>query len=321
MKKILTLLAILTMISATSGLSGESAWTPDRATEVVVGSAAGGGADLHGRTMAEIALQYGWITTPMIFNYQTGATGNIAFGYTLNKEDDPHTIMNAVGSYDVAAIINDSPIKIQNMGVLAVTVLDEYLVCVSKDSPYKTFDDLIEGMRSNPGTITWSGGLTGALEDVVFKLLCQQTGVSGSYVGFDGQSDAIVALLGGHISVGIFVPSASAGHIESGDFIPLTVFSTKRLGGLFSEVKTARELGYDIVMSLPRGFLCSPKMPANAQAFYRDMISKVTETPEWHKYTAKNQITERTMIGEEAKQFLYDNAARITAVLEAAGVL
>ncbi len=296
-------------------------WEPTSTIELVVGSSAGGGADRYARMFADLAYQYGWIPEPMVINYQTGATGNIAYNYVLSKGDDPYTIMGTVNSYDVAAILNDSPIKIEDMGVLGVTVADDLVVVVGKDSPYKTLDELFEGMRQNPGKISWSGGIIGTMEHVGYMMLCDVAGVEGSYVGFDGQSDAISALLGGHLDVGVFVPSVVNGYFESGDFIPLASLTDKPLGGDLSYIPVAKDIGYDVQASLARGILCCPKMPEEAKAFYEDLIAKVVNTPEWHEYTSNNLMSEIYMNAEEGTQYLSDSAKNVVAMLSANGLI
>lgn len=298
---------------ATESLS----WKPEKSIELVVGSAPGGGADLHARTFSEIAYQKGFISEPMVISYKTGGTGNVAFQYLTSKKDDPYVLMIGNTSYGIAAELNEAPIKVEDIGVLGVMAVDEYMICVNKDSPYKSFEDLVEAMKANPGTMKVSGGLIGSIDHAGWEIFAKTVGVEGTYVGFDGQSDAATALLGKHIDVAILTPAACMGQVESGDFIPIFSFREDILeDGPFKGVPTVKSKGYDVVVQLGRLILGTPDMPKEAVAFYEDLIKKVMDTQEWKDYIENNYLTEKYMNAADAREWLLTETDKITTVLK-----
>jgi putative tricarboxylic transport membrane protein len=327
MKRVFALLVLMSCFSLSIAFSegaqeeaAASGFVPDKPVEIVVGSSPGGGAERFARMISDTAYKYKYISQPMKVNFQTGATGNIAFNYVRNKKADRYTIMGSVTSYDVAAILNDSPIKIGDMGALGIMAFAELVLCVNKNSPWRTVEDLFAAMKKDP-KMTFSGGLTGAMEEVGFRMFCAAADVTGSYVGFDGQSQAVTALLGGHIDVGILIPGTAKGLVESGDLIALASLSETALGGVYAGVPTMKALGYDVVASVGRCVLCSPEMPADAVAFYEDMLKKIWETPEFKEYVAKNGVTPYYLNAADAIAWLVKNSEDITNVLKEAGVL
>src|SRR5258707_12770666 len=67
------------------------AWKPDRAVEIVVGSAAGGGNDKTARTMLRIWQQNKWLENAAVIN-KVGGGGSLAYIYANQTPGDAHRI-------------------------------------------------------------------------------------------------------------------------------------------------------------------------------------------------------------------------------------
>ncbi len=251
---------------------------------------------MHGRTFSELAYQNKFVSDPMVITYQLGGTGQVAFNYVVSRNDDPYTLMITNTSYPIAAALNEAPIQIDQLGVLGVMAFDDYFLCVGKDSPYKSVQDIVADMKARPGEVRWSGGLIGSIDHFCFEKFKQLAGVEGPYVGFDGQSDSVTALLGGHIDVGIFTPFACAGQLASGDFIPLAAWSKEPIPGKYANVPTLKSMGYDVECRIARGILGTPNMPKEAAEYYEQMIRKIMDTKGWKDYVAANALTSRKTI-------------------------
>ncbi len=71
------------------------------------------------------------------------------------------------------------------------------------------------------------------------------------------------------------------------------VSSAERLEGEFADAPTFAELGVqgldDEIMW--RGFMTKKGIPAEAQAFYNDLFTKVNADPEWQEYVQRGGAT------------------------------
>lgn len=319
-RKSFAMLVAVCLFAAIFAVNAGEGFFPDRPITLVVGSAPGGGADMHGRTFSDLAYRNKFISDPMVITYQLGGTGQVAFNYVVSRNDDPYTLMITNTSYPIAAALNEAPIRIEQLGVLGVMAFDDYFLCVRKDSPYKSVQDIVDDMKKRPNEVRWSGGLIGAIDHFAFEKFKKIAGVEGPYVGFDGQSDSVTALLGGHIDVGIFTPFACAGQLASGDFIPLATWSLEPIPGKYSNLPTLKSLGYDVECRIARGILCTPNMPKEAFDYYEAMVRKIMDTQGWKDYVAANSLTEGYMNAAEARQYLIDVTNEVVATVKEGGL-
>jgi len=114
-------------------------------------------------------------------------------------------------------------------------------IAVKADSPLKTFKDLIDYARANPGKVTYGTVGTGSAQHLMMERIAMVTGVKWSHVPFKGGNPAVTALLGGHITattVAEFVPQ-----VKSGTMRLLATTNVNRLSD-FPDVPTVQESGY-----------------------------------------------------------------------------
>ena len=84
---------------------------------------------------------------------------------------------------------------------------------------------------------------------------------------------------------------------------------------------TLREAGFD-VPDVPqiRGVVGPPGMPADAVAFYAELLRKTTRTAAWQNYLADNQFQDAFMSPADTRKFLGEFDDRLRGLLTAAGV-
>ena len=70
----------------------------------------------------------------------------------------------------------------------------------------------------------------------------------------------------------------------------------------WSDIPTCKEAGIPIdQFQMPRTVWLPGGVPAEAVAFYADVLKKVSETPEWKEYIERTSQTGRFLAGEELK--------------------
>ena len=128
-----------------STLVNADTW-PTKTVTIVVGSAAGGSADLHLRIIAE-KLEKKWNQTVVILN-KPGAAGMIGVDTAINAKDG-HTIgqMAANPIYFTDRLASMSPVMI--------TVWTDYVLVVKKDAPYRTWPEFVEYARKKNGDLKY----------------------------------------------------------------------------------------------------------------------------------------------------------------------
>ena len=66
-------------------------WKPERAVEIVVGSAPGGGNDRTGRTLLKLWQENHWLDNATVVN-KVGGGGALAYTYTNQTAGDGHRV-------------------------------------------------------------------------------------------------------------------------------------------------------------------------------------------------------------------------------------
>ena len=125
-------------------------------------------------------------------------------------------------SFDPLASLDPVCYLVSSPGVLAVNAA----------SPYRTFADLMEAVRTRPGQLTFASAGPGSTHQVAFEKLKHDAGLDFIYVPFSGGGPAINALLGNHVTAVLAEYAPLSEHLKAGTLRPLAVTSTARVAGL-----------------------------------------------------------------------------------------
>ena len=278
--------------AATTAPAVASSWRPNGSVEFVVPYAPGGGSSITALEMNRAIQENALLPQPFNITNKPGASGAVGLAYTVEKRGDPMVLCTGVDS----ALINNkidgnSPIDFDDVTPVALTAVDEVLVATQASSQFQSMNDLIEFAKANPDRLTAGGTGASGTEPLVFALIGDAAGIRIEYVPFNSGGEVNAALLGGHIDVASSNPNEFFPQIEAGSLRPLATLSRQRLS-MLQNTPTMVELGYPrAIMQLGRGVVAPPGIPADALAYYEDLIRRVTETQQWKEYTSKNAMT------------------------------
>ncbi len=240
LRAILFALGLCAVLMA-SGVVSAAEQYPDRPIEFIVLFAAGGSTDIASRTICEIAAKE--MGQPFVVLNKTGGGGSVAVGALAKSKADGYT----VGSLSIGAMETQPHlVKVPYDPVKDIVPILQYAeypqgIAVKADSPFKTFKDLLDYARQNPGKVTYGSVGAGSAQHIMMERIAMETGVKWSHVPFKGGNPAVTALLGGHITattVAEFVPQVKAGTMRL-----LVTTNGKRLSD-FPDVPTVPECGY-----------------------------------------------------------------------------
>jgi putative tricarboxylic transport membrane protein len=278
---------------------------PSRTVEVVVPYAPGGGTDNLMRTITGIIDENKWSPQPLNVVNRAGGSGAIGFNYLINKKGDPHVIAGATPMIVSGKIEGRLPGNHRDaMTVLMIVAIDELMLSVKADSPYKTVDDFVKAAKATPGQIT-VGGTATLTEDHIFTYLFEKAaGIQLKYVPFNSGGEVTAALMGGHIQAAVENPNEIVSQIEAKTARNLAVAAQKRLKDA-PDVPTFAERGYKFYWEQMRGVVGPANMPPEAVKYWQDTLKKVVATPKWQNdYIKRNLLTPTDWTGEQALKYL-----------------
>ena len=278
---------------------------PARTMEVVVPYAPGGGTDNLMRMITGIMDENKWSPQPFNVVNRAGGSGAVGFNYLINKKGDSHVVAGATPMIVSGKIEGRLPGNHRDaMTVLMIVAIDELMLSVRNESPFKTIEDFVNAARAKPGQLTVGGTATNT-EDHIFTYLFQQAAkIQFKYVPFNSGGEVTAALMGGHIDAAVENPNEIVAQIEAGKAKNLAVAARKRLADA-PEVPTFAEKGYEFYWEQMRGVVGPANMAPEAVAWWRDALKKVTETQKWREgYIKRNLLTPTAWTGEEANKYL-----------------
>lgn len=270
----------------------EAAWQPEKPIEFVVPAGQGGGADLMARFIAGIAEKNKLSPQPLLVVNKKGGSGAEGFLYVKGKRGDAHTIIITLSNLFTTPLATGVPFNWKDLTPIARLALDHFILWVNASTPYKTPNDYFKDVKATSGKFKM-GGTGSAQEDQIITLLMEEHfGLKFIYVPFKGGGTVCANLVGHHVDSSVNNPSECLGHWKADRVRPLAVIAKERIDlPQWNTIPTMKEAaGVEMDYMMLRGIFGPPDMPKEALAWYIDFFKKVSETPEWKKYTDENAL-------------------------------
>ncbi|MGZ8228268.1 MAG: tripartite tricarboxylate transporter substrate binding protein [Burkholderiales bacterium] len=264
-------------------------WKPDRAVEIIVPSAPGGGNDKTARMMQRIWKDMG-LPEAQVVN-KVGGGGALTYTYVSQRTGDGSTIALAQAGLVTNHITGRSPLHYSDMTALSFVGNEPVGLAVRANSPYKTLKDLAAQLKKDPQSVSMSTGSTrGAVNHFTLALLAKEAGVDPNklkIIVFGGGAEAITNLLGGHIDAIAVAINNSIAHHKAGTLRILALSTPSRSPDL-PEVSNFREHGFDVVMEGWTVFMGPKNMPQQQVAYWEQVFAKSVQAPQWKQYLSQN---------------------------------
>ena len=289
--------------SATPALA---AWRPTKPIEFVIPAGTGGGADQMARLIAGLAEKHKLSPRPIIAANKSGGAGAEGFLHVQGKKGDAHTIVITLSNLFTTPLHTGIPFSWKDMTPVARIALDQFILWVNAETPYKTAREYLAAVKAKNGTMKM-GGTGSAQEDQIITIMLEQAqGVKFTYVPFKGGGEVCVNLVGKHVDSTVNNPIECVSHWKAGRVRPLAVFDSARIPvAEWKEIPTVKEaLGTDITYLMLRGVFGPPDMPKEALAWYQDLLKKVTETPEFKDYMQQGALKSAWLTGSDFTTWL-----------------
>jgi tripartite-type tricarboxylate transporter receptor subunit TctC len=260
---------------------------PNRPIQLVIGSTAGSAADIIGRLLAEelrktLGVQIVPINKP-------GAAFTIGTDAVVKGKKDGYTLAYTSSSALVYAPVTNmetvpyDPFK--DLEPLGMHVVFPNAIAVQETSPWKSFFELVDYAKKNPGKLRVSTIGIGSTPHFDLAMIQHLTGAQFTMIPFKGGPPALTALLGGHVEVTLNAVSLISPHVNSGKLRFLLLTNKMRQ---FSRVPIVTELGYKQDLLIAWFALYAPAgIPEDVKKVLVAAIEKAVKNPE-----SKNKIEE-----------------------------
>ncbi len=293
---------------------------PNRSIQMIIPIPAGGGGDINGRILAdELGKLLG---QQIVVTNKPGASDTLGTDALAKSKKDGYTL----GYTDSAALVYsrislpgplpyDTDKDFDHLGLHAFYPI---AIAVRADAPWKTFGDLAEYAKQNPGKLRVSTAGVGSASNFNVQIVQSLTGAEFTHVPFKGGEAVVTALLGGHVEVSFDIVGKWMAHVDAGKVRLLLV--SQKVPSL-PKLPTITELGYKrglltgwFGMSGPAG------MPDEVRKILIPAVEKAVKSPEGKAKIEKlNYVVEYRSPAEMRKQ-IKDDYETANAIAERLGL-
>jgi tripartite-type tricarboxylate transporter receptor subunit TctC len=202
---------------------------PDKPLRLVVPYAAGGGADLIARTIAQGLTKN--LGQQVIVDNKPGGAATIGADAVAKSAPDGYTILYGTPA---PQIINPYLMKklpydpVRDFAPVGRVASVAHILVVHPSVPAKSVKELIAYAKANPRKVNYSSAGIGATSHLDAELFKSLAGIEIVHVPYKGTGSGIQDLLAGNVQMTIDSIGPLLPHIKSGKLRPLGVTSLER---------------------------------------------------------------------------------------------
>jgi tripartite-type tricarboxylate transporter receptor subunit TctC len=330
--KLQVLSLIPTAIAAFSFIGAEDAqaqWKPTKTVEFVVPAGTGGGADQMARMIQGIIQKHNLMEQSLVVVNKAGGSGGEGFLDMKDSAGNPHKILISLSSLFTTPLATGIPFSWEDLTPVAMLALDEFVLWVNAESPYKAAQEYVDAAKAAGGQFAMAGTGSKQEDQIITVGLEQSTGVKLKYLPEKGGGDVAKSLVGNHVNSTVNNPIEQVSFWKAGQTRPLCVFDSKRIEQTekvtdtmaWSDIPTCKEAGLNIEYTMLRGIFMPAGADQAAVDFYVDLFKKVRETDEWKEFMVKGAFNQTFMTGNEFKTWLTNAAALHKDLMAKAGFI
>ena len=309
--------------------AANAAWTPEKQIEFITTAGVGGGTDVHARMVQSIISKYKFVNVPIVILNKGGGSGaeGYSYGANLSNPSDPYRVTFGINNQYLLPLVAKVGYEPEDHSPVAIMAMDEFILWVSGDSPYKNAKELIEAAKTPTG-LKMGATQSKGIDHTLTSMISAATGAKFTYVPFKSANEAAAQLAGNHIHANVNNPSENLGQFKAGLVRALCVFSPKRMdegpkvteSQSWSDIPLCEEEGVPVQpFQLPRTVWLSGKVSEDVIKFYSDLMRKVSETPEWKEYLRNTSQTDQFLVGDEMRALIKVDTERSYEVFKREG--
>lgn len=253
---------------------------PTKPVTFIVPWPAGGSSDLVMRALAEATSKH--LGQPLVVENRPGASGTLGPAQmAATAKPDGYTIAQM-------------PITVFRLPYMTKTTFDPtkdftwiagltgytFGIVVRKDAPWKTFQELVEFAKANPGKVKYGTPGAGTSLHIGMEQIAKQSGgLKWTHVPFKGAAETNAALLGGHVDA-VADSTGWAALVNSGEFRLLVTWGANRTKN-WPNVPVLKDVGIALVANSPYGVAGPKGMDTAVVKVLHDAFEKGLKEPSY----------------------------------------
>ncbi len=306
------------------------AWEPSKPIEFVVPAGSGGGADQMARFIQGVVAKNSLTKQPIIVVNKSGGAGAEGFLDVKGDKGNPHKIVITLSNLFTTPLATGVPFNWRDMTPVTMLALDEFVLWVNEESPYKTAKEYIDAVKAQPDKTFKMGGTGSKQEDQIITVLLEKAaGKKMTYIPYKGGGDVAVQLVGKHVDSTVNNPIEAESHWRAGKLRALCVMDKAKMPYpaklsatlSWADVPTCASAGLPVDYVMLRGIFMPPGVTPDQVKFYLDLLAKVRALPEWKEFMNKGAFNQTALSGDAFVEWLGKNEQVHRVLMKEAGFI
>jgi tripartite-type tricarboxylate transporter receptor subunit TctC len=294
---------------------------PSGPINLVIPLAPGDATDTAARVMADALSKE--LNVPLVPVNKPGAGGALGTQFVVQAPKDGNTIIltnNAALVYRAILepqVASYDPLK--DLTPLALAMRSPSILVVGGEQPFKTFGEMVEHAKKNPGKVRVGTAGLGSVGDFCVRTINSLTGADIVMVPFKGAAPAVTAMRGGHIegvvlALGTMVPLLKSGVVRG------LAISSK--WDDFPAIPTLEELGYrQPLFGVWTGFFAPAGVPAEVTRVLVPALERAIREPQVRARLKGLGIAADYSPPDKLVAEIRDEHGRVLAIAQKAGLV
>ena len=293
----------------------------------IIGGGAGGGWDGTARGTGEALTKAGFLKSAS-FENMSGGGGGKALSFLINTKPENTVLVQSTPlvlrsiTRHKGYVKGDDVLSYKDVVPIAGVIGDYGAIAVAKDSPFKTFSDVVAAYNKDPKSVKMAGGsVRGSMDHLIGALAFQVAGADPNnvvYVPYDAGGKALAGLLSGETQILSTGLGEVMGARDQVNIIGIT--APERVADA-PDVPTLKEQGFDVQFVNWRGFFGPPGMDKGMKKEIAKMLGDVQKTPEWEAVRKRNAWVNIYNPDKKFIKFLKTQTKEMTALMKKLGVI
>lgn len=293
----------------------------DERVHLLIPVAPGGGVDGTAREIGR-ALETLDLADTVSFENMGGGSDR-ALGLFVEQEA---RFRDALLVHSTPLVIRDVqglfPLGFRDVTPVAGLVADHGIFVVREDAPIRDWRDVVAKLSADPSALIVGGGSArGSLDHIVLALALGAAGVDARrvrYLPYDGGGKAMLALLGGEVSLLSTGLGETLSFARSQQVRVLAVTAPTRVPAI-GDVPTLTELGYPVSFANWRGVFAPPGTSVETRAAHVRRLRALAASDVWQAALDKHGWQRLDRFGPDFEAYLTAQEAVLRTTLSELG--
>ena len=310
----------LGMVSIVPQASAQSTAYPSKPIRVMIGSGAGGLADVTTRLVGQKLTDR--LGQPVVVENRPSAGGILATQAVATAAPDGHTLMVMVtGNAASKSLLKTLPYDLEkDFAPITSVAFFDLLVLVKGDSPLKTIADVVALAKTKPGGLNIATTSTGSVQNLTGHLLVAATAVKANIITYKTSGDMLGSVLRGDTEFAIDAYTSLKAAITAKQLRPI-VSSGPARSQLLAEVPTMKEAGYKDFEMIGWNSLFAPAgTPPATIALLNRHVREILALPDVQQRFLDLGVEAKASTPEEMGQLFKGTIGKFADAVQRAGI-